>query len=48
MKNEHIQFTINKIKPFFGTLPLDFNNIYKYVDNYKCLKAIGLPYLQIF
>ncbi len=27
---------------------MDFNNVYKYVDNYKCLKAMGKDYLKIF
>jgi len=48
MQNPHIRATISKLQEYYLGVPLNFSTIYKYVDNYYCLKAIGKPYLEVF
>ena len=43
-----MQKAVESLHLYFKDIPLDFNNLYKIVDNFNCLKAMGRPYLPIF
>ena len=48
MKNPNIVQAIKRLQTFFPETQLDFKNVYKYIDNYMCLKAMGRPFLPVF
>lgn len=48
MQESGIIEAVAKLQAFFPDIPLTFANLYKYVDNYMCLKAMGKPFLPIF
>ena len=48
MKDPHVLKAVKKLQDFYPDIELSFKNIFKFYDNYACLKAMGRPYLHIF
>jgi hypothetical protein len=40
--------TMKKLNELFPSLDLNFSTAYKVIDNYVCLKYLGMPYLSVF
>jgi len=39
---------LKKINENFPLMGLNFSTAYKVIDNYVCLKYLGMPYLSFF
>ena len=48
MQDPQIKKAVKRLQEYFPSIKLNFSNIYKYYDNYACLKAMGRSYLHVF
>ncbi len=39
---------MKKLQDSFPSVDIKFENAYKYIDNYECMKHLGQPVLSIF